>query len=389
MWTNVVAESLPRSGIREVMDLAFGRPEVIRLEIGDPDFPTPSHIVEAAARAAADGATHYGPNVGLPFLRAALAEKLDTRNNLVVPPEQVIVTQGATQGLFVALTTLAQAGQAVLLPDPGWPNYVMMARLLGLDPVPYPLTTATGFLPDVAVLAELVTPRTRVLVINSPSNPIGTVADRRRVEELAEFARQHDLWLISDECYDEIVFDAGCTSPALFAPERTVAVYSFSKTYAMTGWRIGYAAVPAGVAGPMARCQEAILACVSTPTQHAAHAALTGPQDCVADMRESYRARRDLVAGLAKDARISMPTPAGAFYGWLDIGPARPGAAREFAFRLLAEERVAVAPGTAFGPSGEGYVRLSLAASEGDLAEGMRRIGRFHAGGAELAHGRA
>ena len=380
MRTNPVAESLPRSGIREVMDLAFGRPEVIRLEIGDPDFPTPAHVTEAALRAASDGATHYVPNVGLAFLREALAQKVLERNGFAVTPDQVIVTQGATQGIFGALAALACAGDEVLLPDPAWPNYVMMTRMLGLTDVAYPLTAETGFLPDVDVLASLITPRTKVLVVNSPSNPIGTVADRRRIEQLAEFARRHDLWLISDECYDEIVFDAECVSPALFAPERTVAVYSFSKTYAMTGWRIGYVAVPESVAVAMAKCQETIVACVNAPTQHAAHAALTGPQDCVVEMRESYRARRDVVTQLAKSARIDMPTPIGAFYGWLDINDHRPGAAREFALRLLAERQVAVAPGTAFGPAGEGYVRISMAAAEADLAEGVRRL-------ADLLHG--
>ena len=374
---NPLASSLPASGIREVMDLAFGRPDVIRLEIGDPDFATPPHVVEAGLRAASDGATHYVPNTGLPFLREALAAKVLQRNGFEVDSGQVFVSQGATQGIYAALAALAAPGDEVLLPDPAWPNYVMMAQLQGLSAVHYPLTAAGEFQPDLETLERLVTPRTKVLVVNSPSNPIGTVADRERIEALAEFARRHDLWLISDECYDEIVFDAPCTSPALFAPERTIAVYSFSKTYAMTGWRIGYLVVPRTVATTITKVQETIVACVNAPTQHAAFAALTGPQDCVAHMLACYRERRDLVTQLAKSAGLVMPTPAGAFYGWVDIRNSSPGAARDFALKLLAEHRVAVAPGTAFGVSGEGYVRLSLAASPEHLTEGVQRLAAF------------
>lgn len=374
MRPNETAARLPASGIREIMELALRRPGAIRLEIGDPDFDTPPHVAEAAARAAADGATHYASTAGIPPLRAALAEKVLARNGFTVEPEQVVVTQGATQGIFTALAALAERGDEVLVPDPAWPNYLMMTRLLGLEAVPYALTADTGFLPDVDRLAELVTPRTRVLLLNSPSNPVGTVADRDRVAALAEFARARDLWLISDECYDEIVFDGACTSPAEFVPERTVSAYSFSKTYAMTGWRIGYLAVPAGIAGVVAKCQETVVACVSTPTQHAALAALTGPQDRVAEMRAAYRSRRDLVVALAEEGGLKLPTPTGAFYGWVDIGRSHPGAAHEFAVDLLTRHGVAVAPGTAFGPAGEGYVRLSLAAAEEDLAEGVRRL---------------
>ncbi|WP_394613585.1 pyridoxal phosphate-dependent aminotransferase [Lentzea sp. JNUCC 0626] len=374
---NPLATALPASGIREVMDLAFGRPDVIRLEIGDPDFATPPHVVEAGLRAASDGATHYVPNTGLPFLREALAAKVFQRNGFAADPGQVFVSQGATQGIYAALAALAAPGDEVLLPDPAWPNYVMMAQLQGLSAVHYPLTAATEFQPDLEVLEGLVTPRTKVLVVNSPSNPIGTVADRERIEALAEFARRHDLWLISDECYDEIVFDAPCTSPAVFAPERTIAVYSFSKTYAMTGWRIGYLVVPRTVAATITKVQETIVACVNAPTQHAAFAALDGTQDCVAHMLACYRERRDLVAQLAKSAGLVMPTPAGAFYGWVDIRDASPGAARDFALGLLASERVAIAPGTAFGALGEGYVRLSLAASPEHLTEGVQRVAAY------------
>jgi aspartate aminotransferase len=375
---NPAAAGMPRSGIREIMDAALGRADVIRLEVGEPDFPTPAHIVEAAHAAALEGHTGYVGSAGIPQLRDALAVKVRERNGYTVAPNQVVVCQGAVEGIYATLLTLTRPGDEVLMPDPAWPNFLMMARVLNLSAVTYPLTEDAGFLPTIDTLERLVTQRTRLIVLNSPSNPLGSVIDRARMSELLEFADRHGLWTLSDECYDEITFDDSFVSPASIAPEHVVSVYSFSKTYAMTGWRIGYAVAPAEVAPVLAKCQEPLLSCVSTPTQFAAVTAVTGPQDVVAAMRSAYRHRRDRALSVIEGTPLHASTPHGAFYLWVDVRTAGLGS-REFALRLLDERGVAVAPGTAFGSVGEGFVRVSLASSEENLTEGLSRLVDFAA----------
>ncbi len=372
---NQVAQQLPRSGIREVMDAAWGKPDVIHLEVGEPDFPTASHIVESVHHAVLGGATHYTPTAGVPELRARLTEKIYARNSFRVAPEQVIVTHGGVAGIHLSLQALTQPGDEVLLPDPAWPNFLMMAKLLRLRPVLYPLREEAGFLPRVADLERLVTPRTRVLLLNSPSNPLGSVTGVEGTEDLISFVQRHDLWVISDECYDEIIFTPDTVSPAVLAPERVVTVFSFSKTYAMTGWRVGYVAAPGELAPALIRCQEPLLSCVNTPAQMGALAALDGPQEAVHDMREAYRARRDAAVALLAGHGQPVLVPQGAFYLWINVR--RGGVpAREFALQLLRDEAVAVAPGTAFG-GGEGYVRVSMATALDPLLEGLARLADF------------
>ncbi len=364
---------MPPSGIREIMYAALRGSGVIRLEVGEPDFSTPAHIVEAAHIAALEGHTGYVSSAGVAQLLEALAAKVGARNGYTVTPEQVIVSQGGVQGIYAALLSLTQPGDEVLMPDPAWPNFLMMARLLNLAAVTYPLTADAGFLPTIETLEPLVTQRTRLIVLNSPSNPLGTIIARARMIELLAFAQRHGLWTLSDECYDEITFDDSFVSAASIAPDRVVSVYSFSKTYAMTGWRIGYVVAPPELAPVLARCQEPLLSCVSTPTQHAALAALTGSQDVVASMRDAYRARRDAALAVLEDTPLHALTPRGAFYLWVDVSSSGTPS-RELALRLLEESRVAVAPGTAFGGRGEGFVRVSLASSEANLTEGLRRL---------------
>ncbi len=358
------------------MDIARSRPETIRLDIGDPDFSTPPHIVAAADRAARSGLTHYTPNVGIPELRQVLAGKIRSRNGYDARAEQVVVTQGATQGIFAALLALTEPGDGILVPDPAWPNYVMMARLLRLDCAKYRLTEAAGFRPTMEQLERLVTTRTKVLIVNSPSNPLGAVVGRDRMRDLMEFSARHDLWVVSDECYDEIVFDDTFVSAAAVDPHRVISAYSFSKTYAMTGWRIGYLVVPDRATNVVAKCQEALIACVNAPTQSAALAAISGPQDCVAEMREAYRRRRDRVLKTFESYRVSPFRPSGSFFIWLDVS-ASGMSDRTFALRLLEEQGVAVVPDTAFGEAGADYVRISAAAAEEDLIEGAERLGAW------------
>ncbi|MDQ2961158.1 MAG: aminotransferase class I/II-fold pyridoxal phosphate-dependent enzyme, partial [Candidatus Dormibacteraeota bacterium] len=316
---NSAAAGMPSSGIREIMYAALGRPDVIRLEVGEPDFPTPRHIVDAANSAAIDGHTGYVESAGIPQLREALATKVREHNGYGVAPDQVIVSQGGVQGIFATLLALTQTGDEVLLPDPAWPNFLMMVRLLNLHAVTYPLTGDSNFLPTIETLERLVTERTRLMVLNSPSNPLGVVIDRPHMRELLEFAESHGLWTLSDECYDQITFDDSFVSPASIAPEHVVSVYSFSKTYAMTGWRVGYVVAPPQVAPTLAKCQEPLLSCINTPAQFAALAAVTGAQEVVTGMRDAYCQRRDAALAVLDGTPLHALTPQGAFYLWVDV----------------------------------------------------------------------
>jgi aspartate aminotransferase len=369
---------MPVSRIREIMELAWEDPEVIHLEVGEPDFPTPEHVVEAAHEAARSGLTRYAPNAGLPELREALADKVTRRNGYEASPDQVVVTQGGIQALYLVLLALLEPGDEVLLPDPAWPNFRMIAHLLGARVLPYPLVSEGDFLPRLEDLERLVTPRTRAILVNTPSNPLGTVVPRELVEPLLEFARRRDLWYISDEVYDEVVFDDAFVSAGAVADpgDRLVSIYSFSKVYAMTGWRVGYLVAPPDLAKLLTGMQEPIVSCVNTPAQLAALAAVTGPQDVVREMRESYQERRDELLEILERGNLPSSQPSGAFYVWTDISAAN-APSMEFARSLIEREHVAVAPGSAFGDLGEGYVRLSLASSREDLLDGASRLVRF------------
>lgn len=368
------ATGLPVQAIREVMELAWRQPDAIHLEVGEPGFPTPPHIVEAAARAARDGHTKYTPNAGIAPLRAALAEKVARVNAYEASPEQIVVGAGGVQVLHNILLALTDPGDEILLPDPAWPDFVQMAHLLGTPPRYYHQTPDTGFLPTIDELDALVTPRTRVLVVNSPSNPLGAVVPADLAAELVAFAERRGLWLVSDECYDQIAFDDTFASPMAVAPSpRIISAYSFSKVYAMTGWRVGYCVAPPEVAAILTRLQEPVVSCVNAPAQLGALAALTGPQQIVAEMRDAYRERRDAAVALLERAGVPVLRPAGAFYLWVDIS-ASGRDSRDFAFSLIAERAVAVAPGTAFGAAGDGFVRLSMASERDVLLEGARRL---------------
>jgi aspartate aminotransferase len=373
-----IASSMPVSRIREVMELAWKDPEAVHLEVGEPDFPTPEYVVEAAYEAARTGHTRYAPNAGLPELREALADKVTRRNSYEARPDQVVVTQGGIQALYLVLLALLEPGDEVLLPDPAWPNFRMIAHLLGARVLPYPLVSEGDFLPRLEDLERLVTPRTRAILVNSPSNPLGTVVPRELLETLLAFARQRGLWYISDEVYDEVVFDDAFASAGAVADpgDRLVSIYSFSKVYAMTGWRVGYLVAPPDLAKLLTGMQEPIVSCVNTPAQMAALAAVTGPQDVVRKMREAYKTRRDELLEVLDRGGLPSSRPSGAFYVWTDVSAAGVPS-MDFARALIEREHVAVAPGSAFGELGQGYVRLSLASSREDLLDGASRLVRF------------
>jgi aspartate aminotransferase len=361
---------MPRSGIREVMDLAWSLPgPVIGLHVGEPSFPTPEHVREGARHALDRGETRYVPNAGIPPLREAIAAKR------AVQPEQIVVSAGGMEALYVALSATVSFGDEVLVPDPGWPNFAMAVQLLQGRPVAYPLRPGNGFLPDVETLVGLVTERTRALVVNSPSNPLGAVLPADVAEALCRFADAHDLWLISDECYDEITFGTEHVSPGRFDDQdRVLSCFSFSKTYAMTGMRAGYLVAPESVAATAAKMQEPLIACVNAPAQYAALAALEGPQEFVETMRRTYHERRDAAAARLDRAGVGYLLPQGAFYMWLDVRDRCGDDVKAWALQLLRERNVAVAPGTTFGAEGEGWIRISLATETDVLLEGVRQL---------------
>lgn len=365
--------SMPRSGIREINDLASQYPDVIHLEIGQPNFSTPEHISRAAGKAALNGFTYYTPNAGIPELREAIAEKLGSFNGITAGPENVVVTTGGCGALFTSLLTLCDPGDAILLSDPTWPNYEMMASLQGLEVRHYPLRAEDGWLPNPEEIEKQVTANSRALVLVSPSNPTGTMIGEDLMRQLLDLARRHDLWVISDEVYDAITFGNPAVSAYRVDPDRVVSIFSFSKTYAMTGWRLGYTLSRSDIATQLSKCQEPTTSCVNSLSQIAALTALRGPQEDVGVMRDAYWERRDLVMEMLSKADIAFARPEGAFYVWVDISHSRlPDT--DFARRLVIDHRVAVVPGTTFGPGGGSHIRISLATDTALLLEGVSRL---------------
>ncbi len=375
-------DAMPRSGIREVMDLAATLDGVIHLEVGEPSFNTPAHIIEAAFADARAGYTKYTPNAGLPSLRRAIAERYAAAWGRPVDPGQVLVAAGGVNALAATVLALAEEGDEVLVPDPGWPNYTSIVTLSRARPVPYVMRPERGYLPDPADLAARITPRTKALILNNPSNPTGAVFPAATVEAVLRLATARDLYLISDEIYEALVFDGVHTPAARYDDGRVITISGCSKTYAMTGWRVGYAIAAPALVPLLGKVQEPLVLCASAVSQRAAEAALRGPQDCVAEMRAAYGRRRDLARDALGPAGLLPTVPHGAFYALVDLrGLGRPS--RALARALLEEERVASAPGDTFGPVAEGMVRISLAAPDDDIAEGCRRIRGFaerHAG---------
>jgi aspartate aminotransferase len=374
------AMALPTSGVRKMMELAWGRDDVVHLEVGEPGFDTPAHVLEAARWAAeVEGRTKYSPTPGLPQLRQALVEKVRSFNHIQVPSsEQVLVANGGANALFSIFGSVLDPGDSILLPNPGWSNFNMMALASGARPIFYDLDESTGYLPDPKQIDALITDSTRAVVFNSPSNPLGSVIPPALAEELLEVCAARDVWIISDECYDAIDFSGNFVSLGSreSQPERVISVFSFSKVYAMTGWRVGYCVLPPPVVNPVLGLMQSSVMCVNTPAQYGALAAVTGVQSYLNDWRGQYRANRDLVVDKIAGSRYQASIPDGGFYVWLDVSTFGLGS-EEFALQLLDRCNVAVTPGTAFGTNGEGRVRLSLATTKDKLEEGMDRMLKF------------
>lgn len=377
------AGAITASGIRAVADLAWRTPGTIQLQLGEPSAPTPAHVVEAMGAALRDGHTRYGPTAGLPAFREAAVVKLARANGVTASPDDVTVCAGGVEGLGATYRALLDAGDEVLVPEPGWPNLRTLAVVCGAEPVGYPVLAGGRTVVQEEALDRLRTPRTRVLVVNSPSNPTGGGLDAPALERLLGWAARHDLWVVADECYDEMWLDEpqpcvaavaqGMRAAGLPTPP-VVSVFSLSKTHAMTGFRLGYVVTPPELTPVLRRVQETTLSCVSTPTQWAGAAALTGPQDHVEAMRADYRDRRArcLEVLAPTDALTLATAPVGAFYLWLAHRDPRPSA--RLARDLVLEHGVALAPGDAFGAAGAGHLRVSLATATGPLVGGLSRV---------------
>ncbi|MEO7666498.1 MAG: pyridoxal phosphate-dependent aminotransferase [Dehalococcoidia bacterium] len=354
---------------------ATGR-SVIHLEIGEPDFDTPANIREAAKRAIDDGFTHYGPYFGLPKLREAIAADASTRKRFPVSPDHVIVTPGAKPIMYYAMIALIEPGDEVIVPDPGYPIYASMAKFAGGTVVPLPIRQELEFRADLDELESLVTKKTRMLVLNSPANPTGGLFTREDIVRIAELALRHDLIVLADEIYGRIVYEGEHVSIASIPgmAERTIVLDGFSKTYAMTGWRLGYAVLPDVLLFPFSRLIINSVSCTSTFSQVAAIEALNGPQDEIDAMVAEFKARRDLIVdGLNAIPGIKAIQPHAAFYVFPEIsGTGLDGA--ELADRLLNEVGVCVLAGTAFGEQGVNHIRISYANSRANLTEALARI---------------
>jgi aspartate/methionine/tyrosine aminotransferase len=358
---------------------AQGR-DVIFLQIGEPDFDTPDNVREAAKRAIDAGETHYAPFAGIPALREAIADDASARKGFPVTPDRVFVTVGGKGVMLYAILGLIDPGDEAIVPDPGYPIYESLVRFVGGTPVPIPIRMEHDFRLDVEELAALITPRTRMIVINSPANPTGGVLTRGDLERIAELAQRHDLVVMTDEIYGRIIYD-GVEHVSLASlpgmAERTIVLDGFSKTFAMTGWRLGYAIVPPSLVSMYGQLIINTISCAPTFAQVGAVEALRGPQGPVDAMVEEFRARRDLIVdGLNAIPGVRCARPSGAFYAFPDIsGTGLTGA--ELADRLLQEANVCVLAGTAFGGVGVGHVRISYANSRENISRALERIGEF------------
>jgi aspartate/methionine/tyrosine aminotransferase len=358
---------------------ATGR-SVIHLEIGEPDFDTPANVREAAKRALDAGATHYPPFAGIPDLRKAIADDATARKGFAVDPSQVFVTVGGKGVMVYAIIAVADQGDEVIVPDPGYPIYESISSFINATPVPIPIRMEHEFRLDVDELASLITPRTRMVVINSPANPTGGVLTRTDLERIAALAIEHDLVVLSDEIYGRILYDGAEHVSIASLPgmaERTIVLDGFSKTYAMTGWRLGYAIVPPWLVQAYGQLIINTISGATNFAQVGAVEALRGPQDEVEAMVTEFRARRDLVVdGLNAIPGIRCLRPHGAFYVFPEIsGTGLSG--KELADRLLQETGVCVLAGTAFGQVGTNHIRISYANSRENLAEALARIRTF------------
>ena len=377
MHTSKRVQSIEPSPIRKIIDLSESRSDIIGLHAGEPDFTTPSHIVEAGVRSLRDGYTHYTHGAGILQLREAIARKLHGENGIEANPKtEITVTAGGFAAIFAITQATLDPVDEVLILQPSWPSYSGFVRLAGGVPVPVSLQ-GPDFEPSRKMLEHHTTEKTKMIVINSPNNPTGSVYSRDCLSSLAEFAQDHDVLVVSDEVYEKIVFDGNEHFSLASRPEfrdSVVTVNSFSKTYAMTGWRVGYVIANESITTSIRKIHGYMVSCAPSDAQRAALGALLGPQDCVNEMVGEYAARRDrIVKGLDEVEGFRCVAPKGTFYAFPDVSRLNIPSA-EIANKLLEEAKVASIPGSAFGAAGEGYLRFSFATSQQNIEEGISRV---------------
>ncbi|MGD0716947.1 MAG: pyridoxal phosphate-dependent aminotransferase [Halobacteriota archaeon] len=365
---------IPESATMKIADIAAklrseGQ-DIISFSLGEPDFETPENIKRAAKTALDRGETHYTQGSGISELREAIAEKLKNDNNLDVSPAEVLVTPGAKQAVFEAICTLIDEGDEVLLLDPAWVSYGAIVRFAGGKPVMFPVSEQEGYVP--VDLQSHMTRNTKLLILNSPCNPTGAVYGKNVIKAAAEAAEDHGVFVLSDEVYEKIIYGAKHHSIGSLIPDRTITINGFSKAYAMTGWRLGYATAPAPILQGMLKIQQHSVSNATSFVQRAGVEALRGDQGAVRAMVVEFKKRRDIMIDGLRKMGIECAPPRGAFYAFAKVSQF--GNSVEVTEKLLRDALVAVTPGSAFGPNGEGYVRLSYATSRQNIEDGVDRI---------------
>lgn len=370
------ADTFERSGIRVMFELAEQQGgDLVRLEVGEPDFDTPEHVIDAAADAARDGKTHYTSGAGIPELRAAIAERMESETGVSFAPEEVTVTNGGMEALALAILAIADPDDEVILPTPAWPNYENQVVLADAEPVKVPLPAEDGFDLDAERIIDYMTDDTAAVILTTPSNPTGRVYGEDAVKAVVDAAAEHDAYVIADEVYARLTYDDDYQRISSYTDyDGLLTVDSCSKTYAMTGWRMGWLVGPESVVEAATQVGESTTACPSSVGQQAALAAITGTQEPVREMHAAFRERRDyLTERVAEIPHISCPRPEGAFYAFLDVSELD-GSSFDIAERLLSDYGVVTAPGGAFSDAGEGYLRLSFANGLDRIELGLDRI---------------
>lgn len=376
-------QKLQSSGIRAIARMAAKIPDCVKLHIGIPDFFTPGHIKAAGIAAIKSNFTKYTHNSGEETVRRAIAKRVNykfrqmtRRRGSFVNFENITVTAGGMGGLSTSITATTDPGDEILIPNPGWPNFYMIPVSQAVKYRFYPLKVKKEFVPQSEDIESKITKNTKVILINTPANPTGAVIPEKIIRQIIKLAQKYGLFILSDESYEDIIFEGMHFSPYAIDQKQVIIVRSFSKSYAMTGWRVGYAISSKEIAEKLMELNECQIACVPSMSQLAAKVAVLGSQACVRQMVKSYKSRRDLVVKLLKKYDLYTYTPAGAFYILVDVS--RSGlSGDEFARQLLLKKHVSVAPGSTFGSRAHKYVRICFAVSEDDISEGIKRLAEF------------